>query len=60
MQNKNNLLNNPIANNGFSSLTIFLHLLTLLLIYAYIKEELTFSFIYALTPSILVFLAEGY
>lgn len=43
--------------NGFSSLTVFLHLMTLLLIYAYIKEELTISFMFALSPSILVFLA---
>lgn len=49
-----------IYNQGFSSLTIFLHLTTLLLLYAYIKEELTFTFIYVLTPSLLVFLAEGY
>jgi hypothetical protein len=35
---KDNKLDVTNNNTGFSSLTIFLHLMTLLLIYAYIKE----------------------
>jgi hypothetical protein len=37
-----------------------MHLFTLCLVYAYIKEELVFSFLWALSPSILVFGAEAY
>lgn len=37
-----------------------MHLLSLLLAYAYVKEELVFSFLWVLSPSILVFGAEGY
>jgi hypothetical protein len=35
--------------------TVAMHLATILLVYAYIKEELVFSFLWALSPSILVF-----
>ena len=45
---------------SLSPYTVAIHLTTLLLIYAYIKEELVFSFLWALSPSILVFAAEGY
>ena len=37
-----------------------MHLLTLGLVYAYIKEELVFNFIWVLSPSIIVFAAEAY
>ena len=37
-----------------------MHLTTLLLVYAYIKEQLVFSFLWALSPSILVFGAQAY
>lgn len=40
--------------------TVFMHLASILLIYAYIKEELVFSFLWALSPSLLVFTAEAY
>lgn len=40
--------------------TVGMHLTSILLIYAYIKEELVFSFLWALSPSILVFAAEAY
>ena len=37
-----------------------MHLLSLCLIYAYVKEELVFSFLWALSPSLVVFAAEAY
>lgn len=40
--------------------TVGMHLATVLLIYAYIKEELVFSFLWVLSPSILVLGAEAY
>ena len=43
-----------------SPFTLTMHLATLLLAYAYIKEELVFSFLWALSPSILVLSAEVY
>ena len=43
-----------------SPFTVTMHLATLLLAYAYIKEELVFSFLWALSPSILVLSAEVY
>jgi hypothetical protein len=46
--------------DGLSAWTMGMHLLTLFLIYAYIKEELVFSFLWALSPSIIVFAAEAY
>lgn len=45
---------------SISPWTMTLHTLTLLLIYAYIKEQLVFSFLWVLTPSLLVFAAQGY
>ena len=44
--------------DGFATIpvdptTVATHCLTLLLVYAYIKEQLTFHFIWALSPSIL-------
>jgi hypothetical protein len=41
--------------DGLSPLTVAMHLTSLLLVYAYIKEELVFSFLWALSPSLLVF-----
>ena len=46
--------------DGLSAWTIAIHLLTLFLIYAYIKEELAFSFLWVLSPSLLVLAAEAY
>ena len=46
--------------DGLSSWTMGMHMLTLFLIYAYVKEELVFSFLFALSPSLLVFAAEAY
>jgi len=43
--------------DGLSAWTMGMHMLTLLLIYAYLKEELVFSFLWALSPSLLVFAA---
>jgi hypothetical protein len=43
--------------DGLSSWTMGMHMLTLFLIYAYVKEELVFSFLFALSPSLLVFAA---
>jgi hypothetical protein len=40
--------------------TVGMHLASLLLVYAYIKEELVFNFLWALSPSILVLGAEAY
>jgi len=40
--------------------TVSMHLASILLAYAYIKEELVFSFLWVLSPSILVFAAEAY
>lgn len=37
--------------------TVSMHLASILLAYAYIKEELVFSFLWVLSPSILVFAA---
>lgn len=37
-----------------SPLTIICHICTFLLTYAYIKEELTFPFIYVLLPSLFI------
>ena len=37
-----------------------MHLLTLSLVYAYVKEELVFNFLWVLSPSIIVFAAEAY
>jgi hypothetical protein len=46
--------------DGLSAWTMGMHMLTLLLIYAYLKEELVFSFLWALSPSLIVFAAEAY
>jgi hypothetical protein len=46
--------------DGLSAWTMGLHLLTLFLVYAYVKEELVFSFLWALSPSLIVFAAEAY
>ena len=40
--------------------TRVIHSITLLLIYAYVKEELTFSFIYVLSPSLFVLCLQFY
>lgn len=50
----------PFKVEPISTSTMAIHLLTLLLTYAYIKEELTFHFVWVLMPSIFVFVAEGY
>jgi len=46
--------------DGLSAWTMGMHMLTLFLIYAYVKEELVFSFLWVLSPSLLVFAAEAY
>lgn len=46
--------------DGLSAYTMGMHLLTLFLVYAYVKEELVFSFLWALSPSLIVFAAEAY
>lgn len=46
--------------DGLSAWTMGMHLLTLFLVYAYVKEELVFSFLWALSPSLIVFAAEAY
>jgi len=46
--------------DGLSPWTMGMHLLTLALVYAYIKEELVFSFLWVISPSIIVFAAEAY
>ena len=41
-------------------ITLIIHSVTLLLVYAYVKEELTFSFLYVLSPSILLIMLQFY
>ena len=46
--------------DGLSAWTMGMHLMTIFLIYAYVKEELVFNFLWVLSPSLLVFAAEAY
>ena len=52
--------NQMAIEDGLSAWTMGMHMITLFLVYAYVKEELVFSFLWVLSPSILVFAAEAY